>query len=204
MKNPNNTFNHKEQIFFLHKWMCYVLLVVCAITTCTSYLDIALISKEMNYLPSMFIINNYLQFNEALASSYTIIFTYLTVVIICYFFKFKKTSITLIGDSGEKLKTVLYRVITITLTSAFLGLFIFLAYGIVSRSDSNDPLFSYVFKNFLLTFSVSIFCIINIMILNKYPKEIAKKYKIQQNFRKFDKWIKNLLPFFSMSVRFIE
>lgn len=39
MKNPNNTFDHKEQIFFLHKWMCNVLLVLCAITTCTSYLE---------------------------------------------------------------------------------------------------------------------------------------------------------------------
>ncbi len=176
MKNPNNTFNHKEQIFFLHKWMCNVLFVLCAITTCTSYLDIVLISK------------NYLQFNdEALASSYAIIFTYLTVVIICYFFKFKKTSITLIGDSGEKLKTVLYRVITITLKSAYLGVFMFLAYGIVSRSDSNDPLFFYVYMNFFLTFLMSIFCGNIIMILNKYPKEIAKKYKIQQNFRKFYK-----------------
>lgn len=185
MKNPNNTFDHKEQIFFLHKWMCNVLLVLCAITTCTSYLDIALISAEMNYLPSMFIINYYLQFNEALASSYAIIFTYLTVVIICYFFKFKKTSITLIGDSGEKLKTVLYRVITITLMSAFLGVFMLFAYGVVSRFDSNEPLIFYVLMNFFLTFLVSIFCGNIIMILNRYPKKIAKKYKIQQNFRDF-------------------
>lgn len=185
MKNPNNTFNHKEQIFFIHKWMFYLLLVLCAITTCTSYLDIVLISKEMNYLSSLFIINYYLQFNEALASSYTIILTYITIVIICYFFKFKKTSITLIGDSGEKLKTILYRVITITLTSAFLGIFLFASYGIVSRTNSNDPLIPYVFINFFLTFLMSIFCGNIIMILNRYPKEIAKKYKIQQNFRDF-------------------
>ena len=158
--------------------MFYGCLALSSTTALCSYAGMVIINAKINYLSSTPIINYLLKYNEATASSYTILFTYLSLVTIIYIIKFKKTYSNLIGDNGERFKTVFYRVFRITYTSTFLGFFIFLMVGLVSRTQNTDHFLFYLGANIYLSLLLSFFCHNFLITLSKHPKEIAKKYKI--------------------------